>query len=401
MQVLRARMKQGDPIFNFNDSRHLTAEQRLALLKELSPAQQKVLFDWKRQRIRSENLTTINRNGFDWYFVDYKEYPWYDPHNPKKSPLKCMCGKHVKYLYYCENAEGETKGFGINHLVDEAGIPLSVAKQVRAGYHTIDLGVDSVLIDWARGKRFPYELYAFCQKHNLLKSSAVLMHVEGFLEAFRKVDLPIYKDYLRELEYAKIRYESERDRAQQAQYQAEREQEEARWEKIKAEKAKRQADQLRKERERQAKLRAEREDIRQAQIDESIKQQKASFNNYQDFLRSLNHEQQLLWKAFLCAYDKIVVPNTQLSKMRLIDPANASNVILSVLIFKRGNARPGDLVTTSEILSEAVTEFGRFGVSAQTADLQKAYDNLVEHFLSFNLLKQKDGKITINKLNSN
>ena len=172
------------------NSSYLTAEEREQYLSELTENQQAILQKYKRYKINSALFTQLNQKGAFWKIIRQDVYPLYDVHNPKKSPLICACGKHVKFLYTCESSSGSKKKFGRNHLEQEAQIPLNVIKQVTHINHQIDRGTDMIISKYHNGVRFPLSKYAFLKRKHLL-SQLSPKKIELF-EAFRVTNLPLY-----------------------------------------------------------------------------------------------------------------------------------------------------------------------------------------------------------------
>lgn len=172
------------------NSSYLTAEEREQYLSELTENQQAILQKYKRYKINSALFTQLNQKGAFWKIIRQDVYTLYDVHNPKKSPLICACGKHVKFLYTCESSSGSKKKFGRNHLEQEAQIPLNVIKQVTHINHQIDRGTDMIISKYHNGVRFPLSKYAFLKRKHLL-SQLSPKKIELF-EAFRVTNLPLY-----------------------------------------------------------------------------------------------------------------------------------------------------------------------------------------------------------------
>lgn len=187
----------------------LTIEQLKKLEKNLTPEQRKVLAEYKKFRFNSSILTEINQNGSQWLLFKEKIYPFYDRKHPNNSPLVCCCGKHVKILYLCKSADGkEIKGFGSKHIKDEAMVPSIVIKQVNKLHHKIDRGTDQILTKVADGEKFPLMNYQFAEKHHLLNCiNPVRLK---YVQAFKKVDLPIYDEYEYTLKFAINEYLEQR-----------------------------------------------------------------------------------------------------------------------------------------------------------------------------------------------
>ncbi|MBD8087290.1 hypothetical protein HUK49_04880 [Limosilactobacillus sp. c11Ua_112_M] len=179
-------------IEHFNNNKHLTENQRQKIFNQLTPEQKKVLEEFKKYQVNSRLLTKINAEGGNFEFIGYDEFTDFDKHNPSASPLKCECGKHVKYLYYCVSKDNHKKyKFGINHLKQEAGISPEVINEIKNGYHKIDLGIDEILQNIEYGELFPTSAYELCVQKNLLKDIFSKPQIR-YLQSFYQVKLPLY-----------------------------------------------------------------------------------------------------------------------------------------------------------------------------------------------------------------
>lgn len=144
---------------------YLTQEQRRQYFVGLNKKQKETLEKYKKYRFNSELLTEFNQDGVDWKFQYAEIDEKFNIHNPQDSYLTCECGRHVKYLYICEASNDEKKGFGCNHLEQEAGIPHRVVAQVNKLEHDIDRGTDEILSLYYDGYRFPRDMYEYAVNH--------------------------------------------------------------------------------------------------------------------------------------------------------------------------------------------------------------------------------------------
>lgn len=177
-----------------NSDEYLTKDQRQKYLSELTEKQRNALEEYKRYRFNSNIMTQINQDGVHWK-LEYELINYnFDYTKPQKSYLKCACGRHVKYLYMCKGNNGEEKGFGINHLQQEAGIPLEVVKQISQLHHTIDRGTDTIISQYHKGMRFPLDEFETAEKYHLLPSLDPKQI--NMIRSFKKANLPLYpEDY--------------------------------------------------------------------------------------------------------------------------------------------------------------------------------------------------------------
>ncbi|WP_295730283.1 hypothetical protein [uncultured Limosilactobacillus sp.] len=170
---------------------HLSEVERKTIFAKLSPFQKQVLLRFKKYELQSKVLNQFNQTDSDWRFIGFDEYLKFDVHHPDASPLHCACGRGVKYLYWCQGKNGEKKGFGINHLNQEAGISNQIIMEIKRGYHKIDRGIDEILIRFNNQESFPELAFSICHQYGVLiktfKKSDLL-----YLYAFQKAKLPIY-----------------------------------------------------------------------------------------------------------------------------------------------------------------------------------------------------------------
>lgn len=57
--------------------------------------------------------------------------------------MYCACGKEVKYQYVLRSKKSQQKiGLSLQHLSDHINIPLSIARNIKAGIQGIDRHLD-------------------------------------------------------------------------------------------------------------------------------------------------------------------------------------------------------------------------------------------------------------------
>lgn len=178
---------------NLKNLEYLTKEERQQYLSELTNSQKATIEKYKRYKINSALLTSVNQKGVYWQLIKQEVYPLYDIHNPMASPLVCTCGKHVKYLFTCKASDdGHIQKFGKNHLEQEADIPPKVISQVNKINHTIDRGTDYLLSSYHQRMRFPIDKWNYIQDNELTQE--INPKKMEMLQEFRKNDLPLYPE---------------------------------------------------------------------------------------------------------------------------------------------------------------------------------------------------------------
>lgn len=175
---------------------HLTRAERENLLNKLSESQRNVLREFKKYNMNSALLTNFNSDGNEWNLIEERINYNFDRSRPANSSLHCACGRGVKYLYICKsNKDGKTKGFGIDHLTQEAGISKEIVAQVRVEKHKIDRGMDEILRQIEKGIHFPKDKYDYLVSNDTLKKIFSKNEIK-YLAKFYLEDLPIYiQDY--------------------------------------------------------------------------------------------------------------------------------------------------------------------------------------------------------------
>lgn len=168
----------------------LTREQREELWAGLTAEQQIVLSEYKREQMNSLFLTKNYLKDSDWLFVAFHENPFYHKAVPEQTRLYCQCGRELKYQYVlASQTTGEMLKLGAVHFSQHIGIDPKIANQVAQGRHTIDRGLDKVLIQVVKGRSFPEKIF---QRFSLLRQPDLPQNLLQRIQAFRQVDLPLH-----------------------------------------------------------------------------------------------------------------------------------------------------------------------------------------------------------------
>ncbi|OTN83996.1 hypothetical protein A5819_003546 [Enterococcus sp. 7E2_DIV0204] len=174
----------------------LTEEQREAIINTMSENQRQVLFTYKRRDIQSMFLNKIFSEDDEWEYDDYHESSYYQNSKvSKKERLYCACGKEVKYQYVLRTKKSQQKiGLSLQHLSDHTNIPLSIARNIKAGIQEIDRHLDGILIMVRDGEGFQKEILNFTENHSV--ELEISTRLKETMNAFASVDLPLsWKDY--------------------------------------------------------------------------------------------------------------------------------------------------------------------------------------------------------------
>lgn len=334
-------------IEHFNNNKHLTENQRQKIFNQLTPEQKKVLEEFKKYQVNSKLLTKINEEGGDFEFVGYDEFTDFDKHNPSASPLKCECGKHVKYLYYCVSKDNHKKyKFGINHLKQEAGISPEVINEIKNGYHKIDLGIDEILQNIEYGELFPTGAYELCVQKNLLKDIFSKPQIR-YIQSFYQVKLPLY-DRDRE-KLLKITEWYLNDQA---------------W-KIKEEQKKRvQEVQLAKQRREKI--------IIQAKINNRN-------NNYKDWFSNLGNQDKLAWRHKEVTYERVLRYFPKLTAKGILDPKSIIQTLIVSTVFDDGRLEMGSEIDSKSVTMQKVQPMiQKYQLPSNTKKINNCYDQLIQ-----------------------
>lgn len=168
----------------------LTKEKREELLAALTRGQQAVLAQYKREQLNSLFLTKNYLKDSDWTFVAFHENPFYHTNMSEQTRLYCQCGRELKYQYVLVSQKtGESIKLGAVHFSQHIGVDPKIAAQVHQGLHTIDRGLDKILIQVAKGQGFPEKSF---RRFTLIREHDLPQNLLERIQAFRKVNLPLH-----------------------------------------------------------------------------------------------------------------------------------------------------------------------------------------------------------------
>lgn len=334
-------------IEHFNNNKHLTENQRQKILNQLTPEQKSVLEEFKKYQVNSRLLTKINEEGGNFEFIGYDEFTDFDKHNPSVSPLKCECGKHVKYLYYCVSKDNHKKyKFGINHLKQEAGISPEVINEIKNGYHKIDLGIDEILQNIEYGELFPTGAYELCVQKNLLKDIFSESQIR-YLQSFYQVKLPLYdKDREKVLKIAEwyLRGQNEKIKEEQNQ-RSKREQ------LIK---------QQRERRQRQAKIRRRNK-------------------TYKDWFGKLDYQEKINWRHKEMTYERVLRYFPKLAAKGILDKKSIVQTLIVSTIFDDGLLKMGDEIDSKALTMQKIQPIiQKYQLPSSIQKANNCYDQLIQ-----------------------
>ncbi|MBB1063196.1 hypothetical protein [Limosilactobacillus fastidiosus] len=334
-------------IEHFNNNKHLTENQRQKILNQLTPEQKSVLEEFKKYQVNSRLLTKINEEGGNFEFIGYDEFTDFDNHNPSASPLKCGCGKHVKYLYYCVSKDNHKKyKFGINHLKQEAGISPEVINEIKNGYHKIDLGIDEILQNIEYGELFPTGAYELCVQKNLLKDNFSESQIR-YLQSFYQVKLPLYdKDREKVLKIAEwyLRGQNEKIKEEQNQ-RSKREQ------LIK---------QQRERRQRQAKIRRRNK-------------------TYKDWFCKLDYQEKINWRHKEMTYERVLRYFPKLAAKGILDKKSIVQTLIVSTIFDDGLLKMGDEIDSKSLTMQKIQPIiQKYQLPSSIQKANNCYDQLIQ-----------------------
>ena len=334
-------------IEHFNNNKHLTENQRQKIFNQLTPEQKQVLEEFKKYQVNSKLLTEINKKGGDFEFVGYDEFTDFDKHNPSASPLKCECGKHVKYLYYCISKDNHKKyKFGINHLKQEAGISPEVINEIKNGYHKIDLGIDEILQNIEYGELFPTGAYELCVQKNLLKDIFSKSQIR-YLQSFYQVKLPLYvKDREKVLKIAEWYLSGQ-------------------FEKIKEEQKK----QLRK---RQLSKQKREKRLLRTKINQRNKV-------YKDWFSKLDYQEKLNWRHKEMTYERVLRYFPKLAAKGILDSKSMVQTLIVSTVFDNGQLKMGAEIDSKSLTMQKIQPIiQKYQLPSNTQKVNNCYDQLIQ-----------------------
>lgn len=321
---------------------YLTDEKRKKYLAELNEKQKQTLEEFKRYRFNSNILTKINQEGVHWR-LEYELINYsFDFHQPQNSYLKCDCGRPVKYLYMCRGDNGEEKGFGINHLQQEAGIPLEVIRQINKIHHEIDRGTDTIISLYHEGVRFPVDDYTLAKEKHLLPTLDPKQN--AMFENFKKVNLPLYYDDYQIIADSVKTYHEQEQVKRECEEQRKREEREkqAHDEWIAYQEQQRKLAEQRRQKAEQERKEREKEFERQMKLAEE--ERKKKYQKQVQLLKDIDAN----WKRVFTGCEYIIKENFfKYYHFR----------IACYIMFNNGQAQVGDIIHTPEETRQLETKF--------------------------------------------
>ncbi len=110
--------------------------------------------------------------------------------------LYCDCGRRLKNQFILRSrTTGRQLFLGISHFQQHASIPHKVAREIQAGINEINLYMDSILLAYQAGRRFPKKIFQFVVAQQGFKNhEGTILYQRCNL--FSQVDLPLHqRDY--------------------------------------------------------------------------------------------------------------------------------------------------------------------------------------------------------------
>lgn len=171
----------------------LKRDERNKILSELTLEQSQAYWNVVAYRASDRLLTRIFQGSAAWRFFALNiDYEWDRNKNAERhsQPLKCMCKRHLRYQYEFESVSNPKQHvfLGSTHFAEHLGIPMSVAKEIRANINQVQSLMDEILIKLRMGQDFPKRLKVEIQAGKL--------HGQGnkftqAIHAFMHADLPL------------------------------------------------------------------------------------------------------------------------------------------------------------------------------------------------------------------
>lgn len=173
--------------------RALKAEERNRILLTLNSQQTKAYWDSIAYRLSDRLLNQVFHGSAAWHLVSVNiDYEWDLRKAGKRhsEPLKCMCGRHLRYQYELEAVENPKKHvkLGSTHFAQHLNIPPSVATEVRRNINQIQSLMDEVLIKYRAGQRFPEQFVGGIEAGILMREQRPFR--EKIL-AYKSADMPL------------------------------------------------------------------------------------------------------------------------------------------------------------------------------------------------------------------
>lgn len=175
----------------------LTYQQRITILQQLTSAQLAALSEFTRYAILSRFHTRHYLSETDWEFQGVTIDPWYQrTHDHIGENLYCDCGRRLKNQFVLRSrTTGRRLFLGISHFQQHASIPAKVTHEIQAGINEINLYMDSILLAYRNGQRFPRKIFQVVVDHQGFKNHEGLILYKR-CNLFNQVDLPLHqRDY--------------------------------------------------------------------------------------------------------------------------------------------------------------------------------------------------------------
>lgn len=178
----------------------LTHQQREEILRQLTAAQVEALGEFTRYAMLSRFHTRHYLNQTDWQFEGMVVDPWYRrSHDHRGENLYCDCGRRLKNQFILRSrSTGRRLFLGISHFQQHASIPAKVAREIQQGINEINLYMDSILLEYRAGQRFPGQLFQeVVDQQGFKHRESTLLYQRCNL--FKEVDLPLHQQDMAEL----------------------------------------------------------------------------------------------------------------------------------------------------------------------------------------------------------
>lgn len=175
----------------------LTRQQRETILQHLTANQVQALSEFTRYAMLSRFHTHHYLKQTDWEFQGMVIDPWYQrQHDHPGDNLYCDCGRRLKNQFILRSrTSGRQLFLGISHFQQHASIPQKVAREIQAGINEINLYMDSILLAYQSGYRFPQKKFQFVVDHQGFKNHEGTILCQR-CNLFSQVNLPLHqRDY--------------------------------------------------------------------------------------------------------------------------------------------------------------------------------------------------------------
>lgn len=186
----------------------LTRHQRQKILQQLTNDQVQALSEFTRYAMLSRFHTHHYLKQTDWDFQGIVIDPWYQrQHAHPGDNLYCDCGRRLKNQFILRSRTTSQQLFlGISHFQQHASISQTVTKEIQAGINKINLYMDSILLAYQAGHRFPQKIFQYVVDHQGFKNhEGTILYQRCNL--FSQVNLPLHQRDNEELQnlYLKIK----------------------------------------------------------------------------------------------------------------------------------------------------------------------------------------------------